>query len=51
MARSHEILNKTHIQNQVWTLVELPSDCKVVENKWVFKKKTDADGKVSVYKV
>jgi hypothetical protein len=31
--------------NQVWTLVDIPSDRKAVENKWIFKKKTDADGK------
>jgi hypothetical protein len=37
--------------NQVWTLVDTPSDCKAVENKWIFKKKTDADGNVTVYKV
>jgi hypothetical protein len=29
--------------NQVWTLVDIPSDCKAIENKWIFKKKTDAD--------
>ena len=37
-------------ENQVWTLVDLPNDCKAVENKWIFKKKTDADGNVTVYK-
>jgi hypothetical protein len=36
--------------NQVWTLVEIPSDHKAVENKWIFKKKTNADGNVTVYK-
>src|SRR4051812_10158585 len=36
--------------NNVWTLVDIPEDRKVVENKWIFKKKTDADGNVSVYK-
>jgi hypothetical protein len=36
--------------NQVWTLVEIPSDRKAVENKWIFKKKTNADGNVTVYK-
>jgi hypothetical protein len=36
--------------NQVWTLVEIPSDRKAVENKWIFKKNTDADGNVTVYK-
>src|SRR5664279_33004 len=37
-------------ENQVWTLVDLPNDRKAVENKWIFKKKTDADGNVTVYK-
>jgi hypothetical protein len=36
--------------NQVWTLVDIPSDCKDVENKWIFKKKTNTDGTVTVYK-
>jgi hypothetical protein len=37
-------------ENQVWTLVELPNDRKAVENKWIFKKKTDAGGNVAIYK-
>src|ERR1041385_7018640 len=37
-------------ENQVWTLVDLPNDRKAVENKWIFKKKTDADGSISIYK-
>ena len=36
--------------NKVWTLVDIPDDRKAVEHKWIFKKKTDADGNVSVYK-
>jgi hypothetical protein len=36
--------------NQLWTLVDIPSNCKAVENKWIFKKKTHADGNVTVYK-
>ena len=36
--------------NQVWTLVDLPDGRKAVENKWIFKKKTYADGNVTVYK-
>jgi hypothetical protein len=36
--------------NQVWTLVDIPCNRKAVENKWIFKKKTDADGNVTVYK-
>src|SRR4051812_44943441 len=37
-------------KNQVWTLVDLPDGQKAVENKWIFKKKTYADGNVTVYK-
>src|SRR3954466_10583262 len=37
-------------ENKVWTLVDLPVDWKAIENKWIFKKKTDADGNVTVYK-
>src|SRR3954463_13743445 len=37
-------------ENQVWTLVDLPNVRKAVENKWIFKKKTYADGNVTVYK-
>ena len=37
-------------QNKVWTLVDLPDDRQAIENKWIFKKKTDADGNVTVYK-
>ena len=37
-------------ENKVWTLVDLPVDRKAIENKWIFKKKTDADGNVTVYK-
>ena len=35
---------------KVWTLVVLPDDRQVIENKWIFKKKTDTDGNVTVYK-
>src|SRR3954462_13011077 len=37
-------------ESQVWNLVELPHDRKAVENKWIFKRKADADGNVTVYK-
>ena len=37
-------------ENKVWTLVDLPDDQRAMENKWIFKKKTDADGNVIVYK-
>ncbi|KAK8539406.1 hypothetical protein V6N12_043032 [Hibiscus sabdariffa] len=37
-------------ENQVWTLVEQPEGVKPIGCKWVFKKKTNMDGKVQTYK-
>ena len=37
-------------ENKVWTLVDLLDDWQAIENKWIFKKKTDADSNVTVYK-
>ena len=37
-------------ENKVWTLVDFPDDRQAIENKWIFKKKTDADGNITVYK-
>ena len=37
-------------ENKVWTLTDLPDDRLAIENKWIFKKKTDADGNVTIYK-
>src|SRR5204862_6366768 len=37
-------------ENKVWTLEVLPEGCKAIQNKWIFKRKTDADGNVTVYK-
>jgi hypothetical protein len=37
-------------ENKVWTLVDLPDDRQAIENKWIFKKKTDADGNVTIHK-
>ncbi|GKD09820.1 retrotransposon protein, putative, ty1-copia subclass, partial [Tanacetum coccineum] len=38
------------IDNMVWVLVDLPPNCKTIESKWIFKKKTDMDGIVHNYK-
>nr|GEX70309.1 retrotransposon protein, putative, Ty1-copia subclass [Tanacetum cinerariifolium] len=38
------------IDNMVWVLVDLHSNCKTVRSKWIFKKKTDMDGIVHTYK-
>ena len=37
-------------RNNVWELVELPEDRKVVGSKWVFKVKFDGNGRVERYK-
>ena len=37
-------------ENKMWTLTDLPDDRRAIENKWIFKKNTDADGNVTVYK-
>ena len=37
-------------ENKVWTFVDLPDDRQAIQNIWIFKKKTDADGNVTVYK-
>ena len=37
-------------ENKVWTLVDLPDDQQATENKWIFKKKIDADCNVTVCK-
>ncbi|GJW09833.1 FAR1-related sequence 5-like protein [Tanacetum coccineum] len=36
--------------NQVWNLVDTTPGLKIVGCKWIFKKKTDMDGKVHTYK-
>ena len=36
--------------NQVWTLIHPPEGTKTIGCKWIFKKKTDMDGKVHTYK-
>jgi Reverse transcriptase (RNA-dependent DNA polymerase) len=35
--------------NQVWNLVDLPEGVSI-ENKWVFKRKSDMDGNLTAYK-
>nr|GFC48110.1 retrotransposon protein, putative, Ty1-copia subclass [Tanacetum cinerariifolium] len=36
--------------NDVWVLVELPPNARTVGSKWLFKKKTDMDGAVYIFK-
>ena len=35
-------------ENEVWTLTDLTVDRWAIENKWIFKKKTDADDNATV---
>nr|GEV31746.1 hypothetical protein [Tanacetum cinerariifolium] len=35
---------------KVWIVVDLPHNAKVVRSKWLYKKKTNMDGKVHTYK-
>ena len=37
-------------ENKVCTLVDLPDDRQAIENKWIFKRKTDANNSVTIYK-
>ena len=37
-------------ENKVWTLMNLPDDRQAIENKWIFKRKTDVDSSVTIYK-
>ena len=37
-------------ENKVWTLIDLPDDRQAIENKWIFKRKTDDDSSVTINK-
>ena len=37
-------------KNKVWTLVDLPDVWQAIENKWIFKKKTDTNRSITIYK-
>eukprot|EP00253_Pinus_taeda_P003121 PITA_03121 len=37
-------------KNEAWDLIELPAGRKPIGNKWAFRKKTNAEGKVEKYK-
>ena len=37
-------------ENKVWTLIDLLDDRQAIENKWIFKRKTDVDSSVTIYK-
>ena len=37
-------------ENKVWTLIDLLDDQQAMLNKWIFKRKTNADSSVIIYK-
>src|SRR3954463_16289746 len=37
-------------ENKVWTLIDLPNDRRAIKIKWIFKRKTDANNSVTIYK-
>ena len=37
-------------KNKVWTLIDMPVDRQAIENKWIFKRKTDTDSSITIYK-
>ena len=37
-------------ENKVRSLIELPNDRRAIEIKWIFKRNTDADSSVTIYK-
>ena len=41
---------KSMYKNKVWTLIDLPIDRLAIDIKWIFKRKTDADSSITIYK-
>ena len=37
-------------ENKLWSLIDFPNDPGAIEIKWIFKRKTDADSSVTIYK-
>ena len=37
-------------ENKVWTLIDFPNDRRAIKIKWIFRRKTDADSSVTIYK-
>ena len=37
-------------ENKVWALEVLPEGRKAIQYKWIFKRKTDTDGNITIYK-
>ena len=36
-------------ENKLRTLIDFPHDRRAIENKWIFKRKTDVDSSVTIY--
>lgn len=41
---------KSMVNNDVWELVKLPRNCKVIGCKWILKTKKDSKGKIKRFK-
>jgi Reverse transcriptase (RNA-dependent DNA polymerase) len=39
-----------HEDNGTWTIVPTPTNCKLIRNKWIFKRKCDNEGRLMKYK-
>ena len=50
MAWGHEIWDRIHVWEQSVDFGGLADDRQAIENKWIFKRKTDADSSVTIYK-
>ena len=50
MAKAMKSEIESMYENQVWNLIDPPVGSKPIECKWIYKKKTDTDGNVTVYK-
>ena len=50
MAWGHEIWDRIRVWEQSVDFGGQSDDWQAIENKWIFKKKTDADGNVTIYK-
>ena len=50
MAQGYEIRNGIHVRKPSLELEELPDGVKPIGCKWIFKRKTDADGNITIHK-
>ena len=52
LMRKEAIKSETNsiLHNHTWELVDLPSSCKPLSSKWIFKRKRKVDGSIDKYK-